>query len=161
MVHAGFLDSESRRDLIEHARDGTIEHWLARRANALLLLDKGWSCERAAAGLYLDDETIRAGHWLYEQDGIEGLAGFGHEGSACRLSAEEQEKLKEWVTQPQPRSTRQIGAWIETEFDIVYRGRSGLIALLLLGKEHRKPQAIPRKLNEAKQKASLRNTTRC
>src|ERR1035437_10636107 len=29
-----------------------------------------------------------------------------------------------------PRSTRQIGAWIEKEFGLVYESRSGLIALL-------------------------------
>ena len=52
MVRAGFLDAESRQDLVELARDGTTEHRLARRANALLLLDKGWSCERAAEALY-------------------------------------------------------------------------------------------------------------
>src|SRR5271165_3815279 len=36
MIRPGFLDSESRRDLIELARDGSAEHRLARRANALL-----------------------------------------------------------------------------------------------------------------------------
>ena len=156
MISAGFLDAESRQDLIELARDGTTEHRLARRANALVLLDKGWSCGRVAEALLLDDDTIRTWHRLYEQDGIEGLAGFGHEGSACRLSAEQQEKLKVWIGETLPRSTREIGAWIEAEFEIVYQGRSGLIALLhRLGMEHRKPQAIPRKLDEAKQQAFI------
>jgi hypothetical protein len=55
-----------------------------------------------------------------------------------------------------PRSTRQIGAMIEKEFGIAYQGRSGLIALLhRMGMEHRKPQAIPRKLDEAKQQAFI------
>lgn len=156
MIRAGFLDAEARQDLIELARDGTTEHRLARRANALVLLDKGWSCGRVAEALLLDDDTIRTWHRLYEEDGIEGLAGFGHEGSACRLSMEQQEKLKAWITQMLPRSTRQIGAWIEAEFKIVYQGRSGLIALLhRLGMEHRKPQAIPRKLDEARQQAFM------
>jgi len=39
MICAGFLDSESRRDLIELARDGSAAHRLSRRANALVLLD--------------------------------------------------------------------------------------------------------------------------
>ena len=29
--------------------------------------------------------------------GIEGLASFGHEGRACRLAAEQQDKLKAWI----------------------------------------------------------------
>ena len=156
MIRAGFLDAEARQDLIELARDGSVEHRLGRRANALVLLDRGMSCEDVAELLFIDDDTVRRWHRLYEQDGIEGLAGFGHEGSACRLSAEQQDRLKAWITEVLPRSTRQIGAWIEKEFGVAYQGRSGLIALLhRLGMEHRKPQAIPRKLDEAKQQAFI------
>jgi len=43
--------------------------------------------------LYVDDDTVRTWHRLYEEDGIEGLASFGYEGSACRLSDEQQDKL--------------------------------------------------------------------
>jgi hypothetical protein len=50
MIRPGFLDSESRRDLIELARDGSAAHRLARRANALVLLDKGMSCQSIAEG---------------------------------------------------------------------------------------------------------------
>src|SRR5208337_1743742 len=35
MIRPGFLDSESRQDLTELARDGSAAHRLARRANAL------------------------------------------------------------------------------------------------------------------------------
>lgn len=158
MIRAGFLDAEAKKDLIELARDGTAEHRLARRANALVLLDEGWSCQRVATALLLDDDTVRSWHKLYLRDGIEGLAGFGYEGSACRLSAEQQDKLKSWIAETLPRSTRQIGAWIEREFEVAYEGRSGLIALLhRLGMEHRKPQAIPRKLDEDKQKAFIKD----
>jgi hypothetical protein len=38
MIRAGFLDPESRRDLFELGRDGSVAHRLARRANALVLL---------------------------------------------------------------------------------------------------------------------------
>jgi len=37
--------SEERQDLTELARGGTVEHRLAWRANALVLLDCGMSCE--------------------------------------------------------------------------------------------------------------------
>ena len=80
MIRAGFLDAESRRDLIELARDGLAAHRLARRANALVLLDKGMSCQAVGAVLLLDGDTIRAWYQLYQDDGIEGLASFGHEG---------------------------------------------------------------------------------
>ena len=77
MIQPGFLDSESRRDLIELARDGSAAHRLARRANARVLLDDGMSCEAIAKVLLIDDDTIRTWHRLYQEDGIDGLASFG------------------------------------------------------------------------------------
>ena len=41
MIRSDFLDSESRRDLIERARDKSAAHRLAGRANALVPLDDG------------------------------------------------------------------------------------------------------------------------
>ena len=138
------------------ARDGTTEHRLARRANALVLLDKGWSCQQVAAALLLDDDTIRTWHRLYEEDGIEGIIDFGYEGGVCRLSLEQQEKLTLWITQTLPRTTREIGAWIEEACGVAYQGRSGLIALMRrLGMVYRKPKTVSRKLNVEKQKAFI------
>jgi hypothetical protein len=89
MIRGGFLDLQSRRDLIELARDGSAAHRLARRANALVLLDDGMSCEAVAKVLLVDDDSIRTWHRLYQEDDIDGLASFGYEGSACRLSVEQ------------------------------------------------------------------------
>jgi hypothetical protein len=50
MIRSGFLDSDSRQDLTELARDGSAPHRLARRANALVLLDEGMSCELRGSG---------------------------------------------------------------------------------------------------------------
>jgi transposase len=156
MIRPGFLDTASRQDLIELARDGSAAHRLARRANALVLLDDGMSCAAVAKVLLLDDDTIRTWHQLYEEEGIEGLASFGYEGSACRLSEVQQDRLKAWITETLPRTTREVGAWIETECGIAYQSRSGLIALLhRLEMEHRKPQAVSRKLDPDKQAAFI------
>ena len=48
MICAGFLSPADRADLTALARDGSAAHRLARRANALVLLDSGWSCEKVA-----------------------------------------------------------------------------------------------------------------
>ena len=66
MIRRGFLDARSRKDLTELARDGSAPHRLARRANALVLLDDGMSCEAIAKVLLLDDDTIRTWYRLYE-----------------------------------------------------------------------------------------------
>jgi hypothetical protein len=93
MIRAGFLDHESRQDLIDLARDGSAAHRLGRRANAVLLLDDGMTCEATARVLFVDDDTVRTWYQDYQENGIEGLANFGHEGGACRLTAEQQDKL--------------------------------------------------------------------
>lgn len=156
MIRAHFLSSEDRADLTALARDGSAAHRLARRANALVLLDSGWSCERVAGALLLDDDTIRRWYGLFIEDGLEGLTRFETGGSACQMNDEQQENLKAWVAAALPRSTRQIGAWIAQEFGVGYEGRSGLIALLhRLGLEYHKPSVIPRKLDEDKQRAFI------
>jgi transposase len=157
MIRPGFLDPESRRDLIELTRDGSAAHRLARRANGLVLLDEGMSCASIARVLFLDDDTIRTWYQLYQEDGIEGLASFNHEGGSCQLTVEQQDRLKAWITETLPRTTRHVGAWIAAEFGIEYQTRSGLIALLhRLGMEHRKPKSISRKLDPAKQAAFIK-----
>src|SRR5487761_31501 len=156
MIRPGFLDKESRDDLLDIARDGLTEHRLARRANALLLLDDGMGCEAVARVLFIDDDTVRTWHRLYLVEGIDGLAGFGLGGSACRLSVARQDRLAAWIIATLPRTTREIGAWIEREFEIAYQGRSGLIKLLhRLGMEHRRPEAVSRKLDPARQQAFI------
>jgi transposase len=156
MIRGGFLSAEDRRHLIALARDGSVASRLTRRANALVLLDDGWSCQEVAAAFLLNDDTIRGWHKLFEQRGIEGLTSFDVGGSASFLSAVQEEALKAFVATTLPRSTRQVGAFIAQEFGLVYESRSGLIALLhRLGLEYLKPDVIPRKLDEEKQKAFI------
>jgi transposase len=81
MIRGGFLDSESRKDLTKLARDRSAAHRLARRANPLVRLDDGMSCEAIAKVQLLDDGTIRIWYRLYQEDGIEGLASFDYEGA--------------------------------------------------------------------------------
>src|SRR5271156_6870266 len=137
------------------ARDGLAEHRIARRANAIVLLDKGWSCARVAGALLLDDDTVRGWFQAYETGGLDALSRFGHEGSSCRLTLEQQAALQNWITVRLPRSTRTIGAWLEKNHGFNY-GRSGLIALLhRLGFDYRKPHKMPRGLDDAQQQAFI------
>jgi len=158
MIRGRFLSEEDRRKLIAVARDGSAASRMTRRANALVLLDAGWSCQDVADALLLNDDTVRGWFKLFEQRGIEGLSSFDMGGSAGFLSAAQEDTLKAFVSATLPRSTRQVGAWIEQEFGLVYESRSGLIALLhRLGLEYHKPDVIPRKLDEGKQTAFIEN----
>jgi transposase len=156
MIRAGFLTTKERAELINLARDGLVEHRLARRANALVLLDRGMSCADIGAVLFLDDDTVRTWFRRYSEEGTEGLSGFSYEGSDGHLNARQRDQLKSWIAETLPRTTRHVGVWIEQEFGIVYQSRSGLVTLLhRLGMEHRKPQAVSQKLDVVKQKAFI------
>ena len=76
MIRGGFLSVEDRNKLIALARDGSAASRVTRRANALVLLDDGWSCQEVADALLLNDDTIRGWHKLFEQRGIEGVTSF-------------------------------------------------------------------------------------
>jgi transposase len=155
VIRGGFLSVDDRRALIGLARDGLAEHRIARRANAIVLLDRGWNCERVAAALLLDDDTVREWHRAYERGGVVGLKSFGHEGSSGRLGSEQERVLSAWVDAHCPHSIRKIGAYLKQTFGVSY-SRSGLIALLhRLGFVYRKPEAMPRGLDDAKQQAFI------
>ena len=62
MIRRGFLSAAERKELLSWARDGLAEHRLARRANAILLLDDGLSCERVSKVLYLDENGKHKTH---------------------------------------------------------------------------------------------------
>jgi hypothetical protein len=86
---------------------------------------------------------------------LDALSCFGHEGSSCRLTLEQQAALQNWVTVRLPRSTRTIGAWLEKNHGFNY-SRPGLIALLhRLGFDYRKPHKMPRGLNDVRQQAFI------
>jgi transposase len=158
MIRGGFLTGEDRGKLVALARDGSAAARVTRRANALVLLDGGWSAQEVAAALLMNDDTIRGWHKLFEQRGIEGLTSFDMGGSAGFLSAAQEDALKAFVGATLPRSTRQIGAFIEREFGLVYESRSGLIALLhRLELEYHQPEVISRKLDVDKQKEFIEN----
>jgi hypothetical protein len=82
MIRGGFLSAQDRWTLIALARDGSAASRLTRCANALVLLDDGWSCQEVADALLLNDDTIRNWHKLFERRGIEGLTSFDMGGSA-------------------------------------------------------------------------------
>src|SRR5271166_4371971 len=104
--------------------------------------------------LFIDDDTIRTWCRDYQEDGIEGLTNFGHEGGSCRLTAARQDKLKVWIAAAMPRTTRAVGAWIAREYRTECQARSALIALMhRMEMEQRKPKAIASKLDAAKQAA--------
>src|SRR5437660_11073042 len=94
MIRGGFLSEEDRNKLIALARDGSVASRVTRRANAVVLLDDGWSCQEVADALLLNDDTIRGWFKLFEQRGIEGVTSFDVGGSSRFLSAAQDDDLE-------------------------------------------------------------------
>src|SRR2546428_5319707 len=57
MIRPGFLSAAERGALIAVARDGLVEHRVARRADADCLFDDGSECGEGASAPLLDDDT--------------------------------------------------------------------------------------------------------
>ncbi|MFG6681455.1 transposase [Sulfitobacter sp. 1A09261] len=155
MIRPGFLSSADRLELEACVRCQREDHGIARRANAILLLDDGESCARIAKFLYLDDDTIRGWHKTFLQDGWDALAFDGWKGGQSRMTQAQEVALCAWLEARFCRSTVEIRAHVAAECSLNY-SHSGCIKLLArLGFEYRKPKPLPRVASVEKQAAFI------
>lgn len=111
------------------------------------------SYREVASVLLIDDDTVRLWRTIFESNGVEGLAGFHFGGRQAFLSEAQTGELGAWVEAGAPRSTREVGSFIEQRFGVSFASRSGLIALLhRLGFVHRKPAALSSRMDAARQR---------
>ncbi|MCP5086563.1 MAG: IS630 family transposase [Rhodobacteraceae bacterium] len=151
MIRANFLSSDERFELERCVRRQREDHGIARRANAILLLDKGKSCAEIAEFLYLDDDTVRGWYKSYRHNGWEDLALDGWQGGQSQMTADQVSELCIWLEDRFCRSASEIRAHIVAQFGLRY-SHSGCLKLLhRLGFEYRKPKALPHVANEEKQ----------
>jgi len=151
MIVPHFLTPTDRLLLERCVRRHIEEHGIARRANAILLLDKGKSCAEIAEFLYLDDDTVRGWYKAYHQDGWETLALDGWQGGQSRMTAEQEAELIVWLDARFCRSADEVGAHIKAQYGLSYSHSGCLKLLRRLGFEYRKPKTLPRVADEAKQ----------
>ncbi len=155
MIRSGFLSSVERAKLTAVIRHPSEIHGVARRANAILLLDKGWSCAAVAEAFFLDDDTIRTWHKHYRSGGLDELTLFDWHGRAGHLSAPQEAELTAHLAGRVYRDTGEIAAYIRTRFDVTY-SHSGAIKLMhRLGFEYKRPASLPAQADEAKQAAFI------
>ena len=155
MIKANFLSPTDRLELERCVRRQREDHGIARRANAILLLNKGRSCAEIAEVLYLDDDTVRGWYKAYLRDGWEQLAIDGWQGGISQLTAHQETALASWLEGRFCRSAPEIRAYIVSEFDVTYSHSGCLKLLRRLGFEYRKPKALPRVADEEKQAAFI------
>lgn len=97
MIRSNFLSREDRCELLSCVKRQREDHGVARRANALLLLDDGKSCVEIAQVLYLDDDTVRGWHKQYLSEGWDAVAYDGWKGGQSRLSVAQKAALCAWL----------------------------------------------------------------
>jgi len=145
------LTADDRRFLESVVRQKKADNLVARRANALLLLDKGWTPETIGDALYLNEETVR-GYWrAFQSQGRSSLEMKDYSKREGHLDAAQEAELAAHLEASPPRSTNEVRAHIEASYGESY-SRSGAIKLLArLGFEYRKPARLPAVADEEKQ----------
>ena len=93
MIRPNFLSPTERLELESCVRSQREDHGIARRANAILLLDDGESCSQIAKFLYLDDDTIRGWHKSYRDGGWDAVSVDGWKGGQSRMAPEKEAAL--------------------------------------------------------------------
>ena len=130
-------------------------HGAARRANAMLLLDDGLSCEAIAKVLYIDDDTVRGWYERWASGGEKALASFDFKGAKRTLNPEQEAALVIDLSARLFSTSSAVRAHIRVRFGVEF-SRSGLIKYLnRLGFEYRKPKGLPAQANVAAQEAFI------
>ena len=155
MTCGGFLSAKERAALKAVLGHPSETHGVARRVNAILLLDKGWSCAAVSAALFLDDDTVRT--WLkrYRAGGLEELTLSDWHGRPGHLSQAQEAELSAHLGARLYRDTGEVAAHIQAAYGVRY-GHSGCIKLMhRLGFEYKRPESLPAQADEAKQAAFI------
>ena len=155
MVRGGFLSAKERTALQAVMRHPSETHGVARRANAILLLDDGWNCAKVAEALYLDDDTVRTWFKRYQAGGLDEMTVFDWKGRSGDLSRERMAGLSARLGERLMRDSGEVAAYIAARWGVVY-SPSGCVALLhRLGFEDKRPESLPACSDEARQAAFI------
>ena len=155
MIRGRFLSAKERTALQAVMRHPSETHGVARRANAILLLDDGLSCADVAKVLYLDDDTVRTWFKRYQAGGLDEMKVFDWKGRSGDLSREQMAELSARLGERLMRDSGEVAAYIAARWGVVY-SPSGCVALLhRLGFEYKRPESLPARADEAKQAAFI------
>ena len=146
----GFLTSNQRAELLHELRVEDHARY-SDRIKVILLFDKGWTHEKISEALFLDEGTIRNYRKRYVEGGIFGLVTDTHSGRRSFLSPNEQEILKQKLTQTIFMDSKKVVAYIKNRFDVDYSVRGVTALLHSLGFVYKKAKSVPGKANKEKQ----------
>ncbi len=157
MIREKFLNQDQRQELEQITRRPSENHGVARRANAILLLDDGLNCEAVAKVLYADDDTVRTWYKHYISGGFDELETFDWKGGKSYLTKVQEVELTDFLDRVLHRDTNIIRAHIRKKYGQWY-SKSGCIKLMdRLGFDYKPPKRIPAQADEDKQSKFIEN----
>jgi|SRR5581483_4165640 len=126
------------------------------RLHCLLLKDQGYTNTDVAFILMVCPETVTV--WLdtYEQEGLEALCGMQVGGSACYLTEEEIQTLTQELDKHIFQNAKQVAAWVEEQFGVLYSERGMQELLKRLGYTRQKARLVPSQANTEAQAVFFR-----
>lgn len=117
------------------------------KIKAILLVNSGYSYERIAEVLLLDDATIRRWYIRYEEHGIDGLLADFYLGGTGYLTEKLKMTLAEHLENNVYLTAKEICAYVLKKYKIAYSVKGMTNLLHSLGFRYKKPKHIPGKAN--------------
>lgn len=149
------LTEDQVRDL-KLAHKQTRDKRLADRLKAVLYLHYGLSYAEIAKLLLFDEGTIRRYEKQFKEKGIAGLVEFHYTGGKPRLTAMQEQELRDFLQGHTMRTANEIAAHIEKTYHS-HLSIIGVTKLLhRLGFSYKKPKVIPGKADKEKQAAFIK-----
>jgi transposase len=129
MVGASFLTDKERLELRAVLRRVRGDALALRRANTLLLLDKGWTYEQVAEAFFLERSTIEAVQRAYKASGISSLYATDILGRPLKLSVAQRAELARHLSAAHYATSQEVRDHISATYGVSY-SRAGIIAFL-------------------------------
>lgn len=138
------LNNKQRKELLDELKIERSRRY-ADRIRVILLLDKGWTYEKIAEALFIDEGSIANYRKRYRDGGIEGLILDDYCTKRTKLTEEEETILSAELEARIYASTKEVIVHIKKKFKVIY-SISGCNNLLhRLGFSFKKAKGVPGK----------------
>lgn len=128
----------------------------ADRIKALLMLNKGYSYEKVAELLLIDQDTVRQWYHHYSIGGLKELLADYYQGGQSKLDMAEQKKLSHYLEEHICLSSKQISHYVQAQFGKNYTVKGMTCLLHRLGFTYKKPKHLPGKADRQKQETFIK-----
>lgn len=137
-----------------HRKSSNIRN--AYRINVIILLGTGWTYERVAKALLLDESTVKNYLKRFREGGVDILLNDNYQGGPAKLSSKDLLKLEKHLEKNLYQRVKDIVEYVKKKYKVEY-SVSGMTDLLnRLGFVYKKPKAVPGKADAKEQKKFIK-----